>query len=207
MRVAIIDYGMGNLGSVSQALAGLGAQPLIADRPEQLVDAARIVLPGVGSFADGMIHLEERGWIDAIREQVADGKPLLGICLGMQLLASHGTERGEHAGLNFIPGKVERLDTLGCGERIPHAGWNSIHLASQTIGLFAGIPDGTDFYFAHSFAFQAVEVCDVIANVNYGVPLSAAIAHGCVFGTQFHPEKSSKAGLRLLKNFIEINPC
>lgn len=207
MKVAIVDYGMGNLGSVNRALATLGAQPTITDRPEALVAAEALVLPGVGSFADGMAHLEERGWVGAIREQVDRGKRLLGICLGMQLLAHTGTEGGARGGLNFIPGVVKRLDALGCHQRIPHVGWNSIRLAGDASRLFSGIPTGTDFYFVHSFALVATADSDVLANADYGVPFAAAVARGNVFGTQFHPEKSSKAGLRLLRNFLDLDPC
>ncbi len=207
MKIAIVDYGMGNLGSVSRALAELGAQPVITDHPEKLAEAARIVLPGVGSFADGMVNLAERGWIGAIREQVASGKPLLGICLGMQLLASHGTEGGNNAGFDLISGEVVRLDTLGCSLRIPHVGWNNVTLTNKSEELFADIPKGTDFYFVHSFAFRAEAGEDVLAYTDYGIPVVAAINHGRVFGTQFHPEKSSKAGFQLLKNFLNLKPC
>lgn len=208
MKVAIVDYGMGNLGSVSRALAELGAQVHIADHPEQLSAADRIVLPGVGSFADGMTHLSACGWDDAIREQTGTvGKPLLGICLGMQLLASSGTEGGEMPGLGLVSGKVVRLDTLGCNLRIPHAGWNSVAVAQTDTPLFSGIPSGTDFYFVHSYSFHANAVAQVLAHTDYGVPVVAAICDGHIFGTQFHPEKSSKAGFRLLKNFLELKPC
>lgn len=208
MRVAIIDYGMGNLGSVTGALTALGVACFIAHDPEQINGADRLVLPGVGSFGDGMTHLAQHGWVDAIRENVLHGgKPLLGICLGMQLLASRGTEFGDWEGLDLIPGTVRRLDLLGSTERIPHVGWNSIRLRSTTNALFEGLPTGTDFYFVHSFAFQAAEPGDVLAEVDYGVPFSAAIARGAIFGTQFHPEKSSKAGARLLRNFLSLPIC
>lgn len=207
MKVAIVDYGMGNLGSVGRALTELGVQPLIADRPERLSEASHIVLPGVGSFADGMVHLSQSGMTGAIRSKVASGKPLLGICLGMQLLASRGTEGGSNDGLGLIPGEVLRLDELGCSLRIPHVGWNNISMRAGSESLFSGIPNGTDFYFVHSFAFKAEAGEDVLAYTEYGIPLVAAIKHRHVFGTQFHPEKSSKAGFRLLKNFIEFKPC
>jgi glutamine amidotransferase len=125
----------------------------------------------------------------------------------MQLLASRGTEGGDCAGLDLIPGTIKRLDSLGCGLRIPHVGWNNLRLSARASPLFAGIPDGTDFYFVHSFAFEAADPGNILAEVEYGVPLTAAIAHDHVFGTQFHPEKSSKAGFQLLKNFIGLRPC
>ncbi|MBS1141857.1 MAG: imidazole glycerol phosphate synthase subunit HisH [Proteobacteria bacterium] len=210
MKVAIIDYGMGNLGSVRRALDELDAKAVIVSRPEQAASADRLVLPGVGSFADGMASLRDSGWIAAIREQVVDkGKPLLGICLGMQLLADHGDEGlvgGFSQGLGLVRGKVVRLDRLGCAMRIPHVGWNAIEPATDT-ALFAGIPDGTDFYFVHSYAFQAEEPADVFATCDYGVRFAAAIGRGNVMGTQFHPEKSSRAGFSVLRNFLEISPC
>jgi len=207
MKVAIVDYSMGNLGSVIRALAELGADAFIAGRPEQLAAAERIVLPGVGSFADGMAHLAAHGWTEAIRQAVFAGRPLLGICLGMQLLASRGTEGGDYAGLGLIPGEVSRLTALGCGQRIPHVGWNNIRVVGNSGGLFVGIPNGTDFYFVHSFAFQATEISDVLADVNYGITFPAAVGRGHVFGAQFHPEKSSRAGFRLLRNFLDYKPC
>ncbi|MBC7858366.1 MAG: imidazole glycerol phosphate synthase subunit HisH [Burkholderiaceae bacterium] len=211
MNVVIVDYGMGNLGSVRRALEQLGAEPEIATDPARLEQAERIILPGVGSFADGMAHLDEHGWSAALRARAQRGTPLLGICLGMQLLATHGTERGQHAGLGLIPGRVTRLDLMGCQARIPHVGWNDIKVtaaADNAAGrLFEGIADGTDFYFVHSFAFEAERPGDVLASVDYGIEVAAAVGRGHIAGTQFHPEKSSKAGFRILKNFLEAEAC
>lgn len=211
MKVAIIDYGMGNLGSVRRALEQLGAEADIADDPAQLDNADRIILPGVGSFADGMRHLQRDGWSEALLRLAGEGRPLLGICLGMQLLASAGSEHGEHAGLGLVPGRVVHLDTMGCQERIPHVGWNDIRVCPRegnpAAALFDGIGDGTDFYFVHSFAFQAEQAGDVLAQVQYGIPVTAAVGRGRVMGTQFHPEKSSRAGFRILQNFLEYQAC
>lgn len=211
MNVVIVDYGMGNLGSVRRALEQLGAEPEIATDPARLEQAERIILPGVGSFADGMAHLDQHGWSAALRARAQRGTPLLGICLGMQLLATCGSERGEHAGLGLIPGRVTRLDLMGCQARIPHVGWNDIKVtaaADNAAGrLFEGIADGTDFYFVHSFAFEAERPDDVLASVDYGIEVAAAVGRGHVAGTQFHPEKSSKAGFRILKNFLEAEAC
>jgi glutamine amidotransferase len=204
MKVAVIDYGMGNLGSVCRALTKLGAAAFIADQPGQLDSAQQILLPGVGSFGDGMKNLVRGGWVDAIQNAVASAKPLLGICLGMQLLASRGTEGGICDGLDLIPGEVKRLDEFGCTLRIPHVGWNNIRLTGTSGPLFGAIPAGTDFYFVHSFAFQTAMKNDVLAEVDYGTEVTAAVGRGNVFGTQFHPEKSSKAGFRLLKNFLNL---
>lgn len=207
MKVAIIDYGMGNIGSVRRAFGVLGSDVLIADRPEALHDADRIVLPGVGSFADGMAQLSDRGWVAEIRRQVQEiGKPFLGICLGMQLLAARGWEGGETSGLGFVDGEVVRLDTLGCNLRIPHIGWNAITLLDGN-ELFASVPDETDFYFVHSYAFKPANEGCILACTDYGVPIVAAIGQGYVYGTQFHPEKSSRAGFQVLQNFLELDPC
>jgi glutamine amidotransferase len=208
VKVVIVDYGMCNLGSVYRALAELGAQTVVAEHPESLKEAGRIVLPGVGSFSDGMSHLAAHGWSEEIRRQVTEaGKPLLGICLGMQLLSTSGTEGGTSPGLDLIPGEVVRLDALGCALRIPHVGWNAVTRTDSDLGLFAGIPDGTDFYFVHSYGFRPNRAVDVLAHTDYGIAVAATVGSGHVFGTQFHPEKSSKAGFRLLKNFLDLKTC
>ena len=194
---------MGNLGSVRRAFIEVGADPVVAEKPEELQAADRIILPGVGNFADGMRNLNEGGWVQEIQEHVRRSRPLLGICLGMQLLGNYGTEGGGCAGLGLISGEVGKIDALGCKLRIPHSGWNNIELIGKSEELFRGIRSGTDFYFVHSFAFLPTKLENILATVDYGVPLAAAISNGCVFGTQFHPEKSSKSGLRLLQNFIE----
>lgn len=209
MNVAIVDYGMGNLGSVRRALAELGAEAEVVADPEHLTAADRIILPGVGAFSDGMASLGQKGWDEALREQVLrHGKPLLGICLGMQLLSSRGSEGSPTGtpGLDLIPGTVEHLGTLGCSLRIPHVGWNSADVIGEP-ALFAGIPDQTDFYFVHSFAFAPKDPAHILARVDYGIPVVAAIQSGPVFGTQFHPEKSSKAGFQLLRNFLAFVSC
>jgi glutamine amidotransferase len=206
MKVAIVNYGMGNLGSVARAFDDLGAQPLIADHPAALFEAHRIVLPGVGAFAQGMARLREGGWADALTRLVREGRPLLGICLGMQMLAEAGDEGGACDGLGFVGGRVRRLDTLGCTLRVPHVGWNEIAYADPG-PLFEHIPAGSDFYFVHSYAVADLAPGELAATVDYGVPLAAAVRRGHVFGTQFHPEKSSKAGRQLLRNFLDYAPC
>jgi len=207
VKVAIVNYGMGNLGSVRRALEDLGVEPFIADHPSALLDANRIVLPGVGAFSEGMSRLQDGGWVQAIRQLVQmDRKPLLGICLGMQMLAGAGEEGGAVAGLDLIAGRVRRLDRFGCSLRIPHVGWNDVTFA-QAEPLFARIPPHSDFYFVHSYAFEAGRCDDVAASTSYGVTFTAAVRHENVFGTQFHPEKSSKAGRQLLRNFLEFVAC
>jgi glutamine amidotransferase len=205
MTVAIIDYGLGNLGSVRRAFAEIGAEVFVAKQPEQLDLATHIILPGVGAFSDGKSQLSKLGWVDAIRLQVLEnGKPLLGICLGMQLLASEGFEGGHSLGLNLIPGKVLKLDLMGCKSRVPHVGWNDISIVNRNSRLLDGISDGTDFYFVHSFAYQPSDSKDIVAICRYDVDVVSVIQNGHVMGTQFHPEKSSRAGFQVLRNFINI---
>lgn len=207
MKAVVVDYGMGNLGSVRRALELLGADAVVASEPEQLQGADRVILPGVGSFSEGMERLRDGGWDAALAEATQLRQvPLLGICLGMQLLASHGDEGGRSAGLGLIPGRVRLLSELGCELRVPHVGWNSVLLLGAPT-LFALIPDATDFYFVHSFAMVPEDDADLFATCDYGVQVAAVIGRGRVYGTQFHPEKSSKAGLQLLKNFLGPGPC
>lgn len=206
MTIGIVDYGVNNLCSVAQALVSVGATAEVAESPGQLAHVDRIILPGVGGFGAAMSELAGKGWRSAIRERVDRGTPLLGICLGMQLLADRGTEGGDVEGLGLIPGIIVRLDELGCRERIPHVGWNSV-AGLRDEGLFAGIPEHSDFYFVHSYAFSPADGGDVLAFTDYGVSIPAAVRRGHVFGTQFHPEKSSRAGLRLLRNFVEMSVC
>lgn len=207
MKVGIINYGMGNLGSVRRALEDLGANVFVANHPLALFEANRIVLPGVGAFAEAMRRLHAEGWSDVLGRLVKEqGRPLLGICLGMQLLASNGDEGGPNPGLDFIEGHVKRLDTLGCTLRIPHVGWNEITFAADEL-LFAHIPQGADFYFVHSYAFAPSGDNNCVARTDYGVPVVAAVRNDHVFGTQFHPEKSSKAGRQVLRNYLEYRAC
>ena len=207
MKVAIINYGMGNLASVRRAFEDIGADVIIADHPVAIYEANRIVLPGVGAFAEGMECLKNAGWVESLHDVVTQQrKPLLGICLGMQMLASSGHEGGLSKGLGFVPGQVQRLDTLGCKLRIPHVGWNEVRFKKND-ELFNGIPDLSDFYFVHSYAFVPENDEHLIATVPYGFDVAAVVRNGNVFGCQFHPEKSSKAGRQLLKNFMGYAPC
>ena len=207
MRVAVVNYGMGNLGSVRRALEDLAVEVAVAEHPAALFDANRVILPGVGAFGEGMARLRAAGWVDALQRVVLDsGKPLLGICLGMQMLANASEENGVNEGLNLIPGRVRRLDALGCSLRIPHVGWNEVRHRDGT-PLFAQIPQGMDFYFVHSYAFDVDDPDDIAATTEYGVPMTAAVRRGHVFGTQFHPEKSSKAGRQVLRNFLDVVAC
>ena len=205
--IAIIDYGMGNLGSVRRALTELGSESFFARTPDEAQGADRFILPGVGSFADGMRNLTDAGWPEALRRAVwEEGRPLLGICLGMQLLARTGSEGGLSNGLELVDGEVVHLQEIGCTNRIPHVGWNSIRFGESS-SLFEGIPPETDFYFVHSFGYRGLPAKALLATTDYGGHLVAAVGARNVFGTQFHPEKSSKAGIRVLQNFIRTMPC
>lgn len=206
--ILIVDYGVGNLRSVAGALAHLGLDARVSDDPAALETAGRAILPGVGAFAEAMATLRARGWDAALREAVRTrGMPLLGVCLGMQLLATAGEEGGETPGLGLIPGRVRRLDALGCRERIPHVGWNAVAAQGARHPLFAGVPDGTLFYFVHSYALETDDPADTRALARHGATFAAAVGRGAVVGTQFHPEKSSKAGMALLRNFAGMAPC
>lgn len=214
MRVGVIDYGVGNLGSVIRALEELSVKPVLVTRTVDLHTVDSLILPGVGNFADCAKLLNDSGWVEPLRQEVlVSSKPLLGICLGMQLLATTSMEGiADNAsngvvGLNFIPGRVENLRTLGCNLRIPHVGWNAVTSRTKVGGLFDGIPDGTDFYFVHSYVFVPDSPDHVLATTMYEVPVTAAVRSGHIWGTQFHPEKSSRAGFRLLRNFIENPTC
>ena len=212
MKVGVIDYGVGNLGSVVRALEELRAATVLVNRAADMHASDCLILPGVGNYADCARLLNDGGWSTALREEVIGYKrPLLGICVGMQLLSDSSTEgateRQDTPGLGFIPGQVRHLRSFGCTLRVPHVGWNSITRTRTDDPLFYGMPDDTDFYFVHSYAFAPRDNADVLATTDYGVPVTAAVRRGHVWGTQFHPEKSSRAGLRLLKNFIEGPAC
>lgn len=214
MKVGVIDYGVGNLGSVMRALQELRVTPTLVTRALDMHAMDCLILPGVGNFADCAQLLRKGGWPEALSDEVrGSGKPLLGVCVGMQLLASSSMEGADvnapegTLGLDLIPGRVEHLRALGCGLRVPHVGWNSVSPITSQGGLFGGIPKDTDFYFVHSYAFVTEDPADVLAITDYGIPVTAAVRRGNVWGTQFHPEKSSRAGFRLLRNFIEGPTC
>lgn len=204
MTVLLVDYGMGNLGSAQRALERCGAQVIISDDPGAIAQAGRIVLPGVGAFPAAAAALRARGWDHAICAAVRENKmPLLGICLGMQLLSRESDEFGVTAGLALIDGRVERIVPQDARERVPHVGWNAVHSVGQS-RLFAAIPDAADFYFVHSYRFVPAQRESIIATTDFAGETVAAVAQGQVFGVQFHPEKSAWAGLDLLRNFLGI---
>jgi glutamine amidotransferase len=212
MKVGVIDYGVGNLGSVLRALEELQVTSVLVNRAVDMHVTDRLILPGVGNFSDCMRLLNDRDWVTALRDEVLGyQRPLLGVCVGMQLLGDSSTEGatdGQNTrGLGFIPGQVRHLRSLGCALRVPHVGWNGITRTRTDDHLLSGIPDGTDFYFVHSFSFAPQDAGAVLATTDYGVPVTAAVRRDHVWGVQFHPEKSSRAGFRLLKNFIEGPAC
>jgi glutamine amidotransferase len=206
MKVAIVSYGMGNVGSVRRAMEDLGATVSMAEHPAALFEADRIILPGVGAFGECMSRLDAAGFVGPLQRVVRDGKPLLGICVGMQMLAEVGEEFGEHAGLGLIAGRVRRLDVMGCTLRLPHMGWNDLAFDGDH-PLFDSVAPGSDVYFVHSFGLEPRSTDAACATAEYGVPLVAAVRSGNVFGTQFHPEKSSRVGRRVLRNFLDYRPC
>jgi glutamine amidotransferase len=203
-KIALIDYGMGNLRSVANAFAAIGNPVEVVRDAEALRTADRIVLPGVGAFTDGMRNLRERGYDVVLEEEVrGKGKPFLGLCVGMQLLATTGTENGPTAGLGWIPGVVDRLPG-GNGVRVPHIGWNDVRV-TRNDGLYAELGEADTFYFAHSYAFLPDDPTVATGVCEHGVEFAASVERDNVFATQFHPEKSQKAGLALLRRFLSLS--
>ncbi len=200
----VVNYGMGNLRSVVNAFAAVGREVTVSADPADLDDAAGVVLPGVGAFGDGMTNLRDGGWLEPLTAAAARGVPLLGICLGMQLLAATSDEHGLHQGLGWIPGHVRRLRSTDPSIRIPHIGWNDVDVVSAT-PLLESRGAQPSFYFVHSFALDA-DAPGVSAVCDHGMPFAAAVQRDNVFGVQFHPEKSHVAGLQLLRNFCALTP-
>lgn len=199
--IAIIDYRMGNLRSVQKGFEHAGVTDVVVtDDPAVIERADGIVLPGVGAFRDAAANLKQSGCEDVLRHRVAHGTPFLGICLGLQLLADVGLEDGEWAGLGLMRGTCERLPG---GVKIPHIGWNTVEYPRDSV-LFDGIPESTAFYFVHSYRLAPADDSVIIGSTEYGVRFAAAVQSDNVFAVQFHPEKSSSAGLRLLANFGRI---
>lgn len=198
--IKIIDYQMGNLRSVQKALEHLGFEAEICTQPEQLSGADHLILPGVGAFRDAIAALKKFDLIDPIHDHLKTGRPMLGICLGLQLLLSKSYEDGEYEGLNLIPGNVVRFEAQP-GLKIPHMGWNQLVERQQT-PLLEEIPESAHFYFVHSYHAQAEDPQSIAAKTDYGSPVVAVLQKDNLYATQFHPEKSQQYGLQLLKNFI-----
>ena len=201
--IAIVDYGVGNLFSLASSFRAIGVEAVATSDPDAIRRAERIILPGVGAFGDAAKKLRETGLDRVVCKEAASGKPLMGICLGMQLLFEYGYEYGEHEGLGLIKGSVRPIaDVIPQGLKIPHIGWNALHLTRPS-PLFSHLKEGDCVYFVHSY--YATDCDDaVIATAEYGAPLTAAVASGNVMGCQFHPEKSGDVGLGILRAFAEM---
>jgi glutamine amidotransferase len=202
VEIAVVDYGMGNRRSVEKALQHVGVNASVSSDPEELRAAAGLVVPGVGAFPRAMERLRELGLDELLRERIAAQTPVLGICLGLQLAFEHSTEQGGADGLGILAGEVHALEAERL--KLPHIGWNEVSFTKAASPLLAGLPSECAFYHVHSFAAQPADSEDVLGTAEYGVPFVTAVEKGSFFGVQFHAEKSSAAGLRLLANFARI---
>ncbi len=205
--IAVVDYGMGNLRSVSKALEKVGATVEVTDEADKIKEAAAVVLPGVGAFEEAMQGLRCRGLLWPVVQSIQEGKPFLGICLGLQLLFTESEEGGRHKGLGILEGKVKRFPQR---VKIPHIGWNSIKKCAPAGGLstiLKQMPDESYFYFDHSYYVEPEDESIVATTTEYGVRFASSVAKGNIFACQFHPEKSQKLGLELLRNFTESVLC
>ena len=211
---AIVDYGSGNLRSAAKAFErvvaelGLAATVAVTSDPEVVAAADRIVLPGVGAFADCRAGLEKLpGMVEAMRQRVlVQGRPFLGICVGMQLLATTGREHGEHAGLGWIPGEVLPIEPSDPTLKVPHMGWNELAFVPGCHPLLVDLPEDPHAYFVHSYRFACADPAHRLARVDYGGPIAAVIGKDTIVGTQFHPEKSQRTGLKVIANFLTWQP-
>lgn len=203
--IAIVDYGVGNLFSVQCSLDAIGAETVVTSDKAVLEVADRILLPGVGAFGDAAAKLRASGLGDVVVAEAQKGKPVLGICLGMQLLFEKSYEYGEHEGLGLIPGAIRPIaDVIPAGLKIPHIGWNALTLTQKDSPIFKYVQDGDCVYFVHSY-YAATDAKYVAATAEYGATITVAAAYGNVYGCQFHPEKSGKVGLNILRAFNEVN--
>ncbi|MDD5921596.1 MAG: imidazole glycerol phosphate synthase subunit HisH [Eubacteriales bacterium] len=204
--IAIIDYGVGNIYSLISSLHRTGAEVCFTGDPDEIARADRMVLPGVGAFGDAAESLRKTGLDKVVRKEALSGKPLLGICLGMQLLLEKSYEYGEHEGLGLIKGTIDPIEPLvPKGYKIPHIGWNALHFPKDKpkSPLFKDVPENSCVYFVHSYYANAKPE-SVLATTEYGAELTAAVSNGNVYGVQFHPEKSGEIGQRILKAFLEL---
>jgi imidazole glycerol-phosphate synthase subunit HisH len=202
MTVAIVDYGMGNLHSVSKAVERLGYESLVTGDAGEILAASSVILPGVGAFGDAMEQLRSSGLDLVVKEAAAGEQPVLGICLGMQLLFSSSVEHGEHEGLGILPGSVVRFAPRD-GYKVPHMGWNKLSFRQPQSPLLEGLEEG-HVYFVHSYHVVVGQESDLLAVTDYGHPVTAVVGRDNVFGMQFHPEKSGELGMKLLGNFLKL---
>lgn len=202
--IAIIDYNMGNLASVQNAFTKLGEMTVIESNPDNFLKYDKLILPGVGAFGDAMEHLRERNMINTIKEFASTGKPMLGICLGMQLLFESSQEFGEHEGLGLIKGHVKAFDESKFSEplKVPHMGWNRMFTKKHP--LFEGLDENHYLYFVHTYHVTCANAEDIIGETEYGYKFTSAVAHKNIMGIQPHPEKSHENGLKILENFIKL---
>jgi glutamine amidotransferase len=201
--VCIIDYGMGNLMSVLRAFELIGNSVKVSNQEEDIREAKRLVLPGVGAFSVAMDNLRSLNLIDLLNEEVLNqGKPIMGICLGMQLIAEESFENGHFQGLGWIPASVRKLE-LNEGLRVPHMGWNDVYPVQREFSLFDGIEGETSFYFVHSYHVDCRDTSYIGSTCKYGVEFTSTIQHENIYAAQFHPEKSQHNGIQMLKNFIK----
>ncbi len=201
--IVVVDYGMGNLRSIAKALEYVGGDVIISNKPEDLRNAGKIVLPGVGAFRDGMENLRKNGLDLILNKEIKEKKkPFLGICLGMQLLADKSYEFGEWNGLGFIFGEVKKFD-IDKKYKIPHTGWNNVKFV-QEHPLLKGVKDNSDFYFVHSYHLVCKDKTTMAGTCDYGGDFTAMVFKDNIFATQFHPEKSQKSGLKILENFVKL---
>ena len=200
--ITVVDYDAGNLHSVVNALKYLGIPAKISSDPDEVADAQKLILPGVGAFGDAMEQLKSRGLDTALKDAAGKGTPLLGICLGLQVLFERSEESPGAQGLGILKGEILHIPPEG-GLKIPHIGWNSLHLCNDG-RLFRDVPENTYVYFVHSYYLKAADDQIVKATTEYGVEIHASVEQGNVFATQFHPEKSSRVGMRILRNFCNI---
>jgi glutamine amidotransferase len=198
--IAIIDYGAGNLRSVTNALAKLGYQPQITSRKEEVLEASAVMLPGVGAAGDTMESLRKMDLVEPIKRLIAEGRPFFGVCIGLQVLFTGTEEGGWHDCLGVIPGRVKKLPA---GLKIPHMGWNQVK-QRRDVSLFAGIPDEADFYFVHSYYGEPQDRSLICGETDYGISFGSVLARGNLVATQFHPEKSGEFGLKLYDNFLKM---
>jgi glutamine amidotransferase len=200
--IAIIDYGMGNLRSVQKALEKVGHSATITSEPNQIAESSKVIVPGVGAFRDAITRLREAGLADPLVAHIRAGKSFLGICLGLQLLFSRSFEDGEHSGLDIFPGDVVRFPDVP-GLKVPHMGWNQVRIR-RPAPILATIPDGASFYFVHSYYVVPKDPQIVATETDYSAPFASMVWHDNVYAAQFHPEKSQRLGLELLKRFAEL---
>ena len=200
--VCIIDYGLGNITSIKNAFNILGVKAIVSSDPKVIKSASHLILPGVGSFGEGMSNLKKIGLVSVLKEEILKNKKkVLGICLGMQLLATEGFEHGEHKGLNLIPGKVIKIDTSVSKLKLPQIGWNDVKLTGKH-KITKGFKKEPIFYFVHSFHFVPKDKTTIVGTCNYGADIAAILEKDNIMGVQFHPEKSHTDGLNILKNFL-----